>query len=98
KPHTYDDNGSYTVTVKVTDKDGDFGTASFLVTVANVAPSATFAASSPINEGSSSTLSLTSPSDPSSADTAATFHYSFACDGLATSLAATYLAAGTSST
>src|SRR5207247_7644939 len=62
-----------------------------------VAPTATFAASSPIDEGSSSALSLTGPSRPSIADTAATFHYRFACDGLATSLATTYAAAGTSS-
>src|SRR5205807_5277211 len=38
--HTYDDNGTYTVTVKVTDKDGGSGEASFKVTVANVAPTA----------------------------------------------------------
>ena len=40
--HTYDDNGTYTVTVKVTDKDGGFDTETFQVTVANVAPTATF--------------------------------------------------------
>src|SRR5439155_13639447 len=40
--HTYDDNGSYTVTVKVTDDDGGTGTASFTVTLNNVAPTATF--------------------------------------------------------
>src|SRR5207237_1316686 len=38
--HTYDDNGSYTVTVKVTDKDGDSGQAQFGVSVANVDPTA----------------------------------------------------------
>src|SRR5947208_1913719 len=39
--HSYDDNGAYTVKVTVTDKDGGSGQASFTVTVANVAPTAT---------------------------------------------------------
>ena len=65
--------------------------------VNNVAPTATFTASSPINEGSSSTLSFTAASDPSSTDTTAGFHYSFACDGLTASLASTYASAGTTS-
>ena len=64
----------------------------------NVAPTATFTASSPIDEGSSSTLSFTGASDPSAADTIAGFHYSFACDGLTASLASTYASAGTSAT
>jgi hypothetical protein len=36
--HTYADNGTKTVTVKVTDKDGGSGQATFQVTVANIAP------------------------------------------------------------
>jgi hypothetical protein len=96
--HKYDDNGSYTVTVTVTDKDGATDSASFGVTVANVAPSASFVATSPVNEGSASILSLDNPLDPSAADTAAGFHYTFACNGDAASLAATYAAASTSST
>src|SRR5205085_7661808 len=40
-PHTYADNGVYTVTVKVTDHDGGYGSATFKVTVANVAPTIT---------------------------------------------------------
>ena len=67
------------------------------VTVDNVPPTATFTASSPIDEGSSSTLSFTAASDPSAADTIAGFHYSFACDGLDASLASTYATAGTAS-
>ena len=96
--HTYADGpNDYTVTVKVTDKDGDSDSKTFSVHVNNVAPTATFTASSPIDEGSSSTLSFTAPSDPSSADTTAGFHYSFACDGLTASLASTYASAGTTS-
>jgi len=38
KTHTYADNGSYTVTVKVTDNTGDSDSKTFTVTVANVAP------------------------------------------------------------
>ena len=60
-------------------------------------PTATFTATSPIDEGSSSTLSFTAASDPSSTDTTAGFHYSFACDGMAASLASTYASAGTTS-
>ncbi|MFO7908238.1 MAG: PKD domain-containing protein [Pirellulaceae bacterium] len=36
--HTYADNGVYNVTLTVTDDDGDMGTDSFNVSVANVAP------------------------------------------------------------
>src|SRR2546423_14942927 len=79
--HTYDDNGSYTVTVKVTDKDGDSGSAQFSVDVANVAPTATLSNGGPIFEGSSATISFSGQSDPSSTDTAAGFHYAFDCHG-----------------
>jgi hypothetical protein len=40
QPHAYGDNGSYIVTVKVTDKNGGRGSATFTVEVANVAPTA----------------------------------------------------------
>ena len=96
---TFDDGPStHTVKGRIIDKDDGYTEYTTVVTVNNVAPTATFAASSPIDEGSSSSLSLSSPSDPSSADTATGFRYSFACDGQDTSLAATYAAAGTSST
>ncbi len=89
---------SQTITITANDGDGGVTTTTFALTVTNVAPTATFAASSPINEGQSSTLSLTGASDPSSADMTAGLRYSFACDGLDASLASTYGAAGTAST
>jgi hypothetical protein len=94
-----DGPASSIVSVQVKDSDdANSNTDTITVAIANVAPTATFAATSPINEGSSSSLSLSSPSDPSSADTTAGFKYSFACDGLDASLATTYAGAGTSST
>src|SRR5207253_8764279 len=78
--HTYDDNGSYTATVTVTDKDGASGQAQFDVTVANVAPTADLANDGPVDEGSPATISFSNQSDPSAADTSAGFHYAFACD------------------
>src|ERR671935_614164 len=85
------DGPAQSQTVTITADDGHTTTSTtFSLTVNNVAPTATFSATSPISEGSSSTLSFTSPSDPSSVDTSAGFHYSFACDGLLSSLAVTY--------
>ena len=40
KSHAYGDNGAYTVTVKVTDKNHDFDSKTFTVNVANKAPTA----------------------------------------------------------
>src|SRR5207302_537146 len=77
--HTYADSGSYTVTVKVTDKDAGAGQATFSVTVANVAPTATLSNNGPVNEGSPATISFSDQSDPSSVDTAAGFHYAYDC-------------------
>src|SRR5207253_9932688 len=62
--HTYADNGSYTVTVKVTDKDGGYGSATFKVTVANVPPSVTAPADQNATEGTSSNFNLGSFTDP----------------------------------
>src|SRR5919198_6208315 len=90
------DNGSRTVKGEIKDKDGGLTEYTQAVTINNVAPSATLSNNGPIVEGGSATITFSSPSDPSSADTAAGFHYSFACNGNAGSLATTYAGAGTS--
>src|SRR5207253_4271313 len=64
---------------KIKDKDGGVTEYTASVTVNNVAPMATFGNNGPVNEGQSFTLSLTAPSDPSSADTTAGFQYAFDC-------------------
>src|SRR3989442_1112789 len=95
KSHTYADNTTPPATgYTVTDKDGDAGSASFHVAVANVAPTATLGNNGPVNEGSAATISFSAPFDPSGADTLAGFHYAFDCAGGA--LSATYATAGTS--
>ncbi len=93
-PFTFADNGSFTVWGRIFDKDNGSTDYSTTVTVSNVAPTASIGNSGPINEGGSATVSLSSPSDPSSADTTAGFHYSFALTQGA--LLGTYAAAGTS--
>ncbi len=54
--HTYPDSGSYTATVKVTDKDNDHHSRTFQVVVDNVAPTATLQAPPSIDEGGTITL------------------------------------------
>jgi PKD domain len=74
-----DDNGTKNVDGEIRDKDSGASAYSASVTVDNVAPAATFGAPTSVNEGSGINLSLTTPSDPSSADTAAGFQYAFDC-------------------
>src|SRR5205814_1547677 len=93
---TYADNGLYTVTVKVTDKDNGAGQATFKVDVANVPPTASLGNNGPVDEGSAATISFSAQSDPSSADTAAGFHYSYDCTAGGSNLASSYATAGTS--
>jgi len=75
---TLDDNDAVTIYARIFDKDGGFAHHQTVVTVTNVAPTATIGNSGPVNEGSPVTVSLTNAFDPSSVDTAAGFHYSFA--------------------
>ena len=81
--HTFNDNGTYTVTVRVTDSHNVYSDASLVVTVSNVAPTATISATpSTLVEGSPFTISLGSASDPSLVD-AGSLTYAFDCgDGV----------------
>ncbi|MGH2920667.1 MAG: PKD domain-containing protein, partial [Gaiellaceae bacterium] len=80
RSHAYDDNGTYTVKVKVTDKDGGASEEkTFDVSVANVPPTATFIAPNAVDEGSAIQISLTDATDVSSADRDAGFTYAFNC-------------------
>jgi PKD repeat protein len=72
----YEQDGSYTVTVKVSDNVG-YGQDTFTVTVNNVAPTATFSNDGPKDEGSAVTASFTGQADPGTMDT---FTYSFDWD------------------
>ncbi|HXE89903.1 MAG TPA: PKD domain-containing protein [Terriglobales bacterium] len=76
--HTYADNGLYTVTVTVEDKDGDSGNTTFQVDVANLPPEITNVSNNgPVNEGSPVDITVTA-SDPAGA--ADPLSYSFDCN------------------
>jgi hypothetical protein len=70
---------SQTVTISAVDGNGGSTQTSFGLSVNNVAPTASFNAPASVNEGSDIVLSLTSPFDPSSADTTTGFQYAFDC-------------------
>ena len=76
----FPDNGTYTVRGRIKVDGGPATTYTAAVTVNNVAPTAAFSAPTTATEGSSATISLTSPADPSSADIAAGLRYSFDMD------------------
>jgi hypothetical protein len=73
------DDGTVAVKGQIKDKDGGMREYSASVTVNNVAPSATLVAPASAVEGSPLAISLTNPTDPSPADTAAGFSYAFDC-------------------
>ena len=77
--HTYADNGTFTVTLTVDDGNGGTHTATTTATIASIAPDATLGNTGPVDEGQSFTLTMTSPTDPSSLDVAAGFSHAFDC-------------------
>jgi hypothetical protein len=61
---TPDDNGTYTVYFSVSDNNGGYATDTAVITVTNVAPTATISGASEINEGLSYSLALEEGGDP----------------------------------
>ena len=76
---TPNDQGEITVRGKVIDLGGLSTEYAAIVSVANVAPTATFGAPNEANLGVSFSISLTNVVDPSTADAAAGFTYAFDC-------------------
>ena len=92
KQFTFDDGpGDYVVYGRIFDKDGGFTEYNTTVHVNNVAPTASLSNNGPVNAGSPATVSFANPLDPSTADTTAGFHYSYATSQAA--LASTYATA-----
>ena len=92
----FDDNGIFTVNVRVTDGDGGEDTGSVTdVEVLNRDPTAFLSNDGPVDEGSPATISFGNQFDPSNADTTAGFHYAYDCDG-GTLAGANYDNSGTS--
>jgi hypothetical protein len=61
---TPSDNGTYTVYFSVNDNNGGYATDTAVITVTNVAPTATISGASEINEGLSYSLALDAGGDP----------------------------------
>jgi hypothetical protein len=95
--HPYADGpATRTITVDLVDEDGTRAdVASKTITVDNVAPTATLSNDGPVDERSPATVTFTGQFDPSTADTAAGFRYSYALEPEA--LATSYAAAADSS-
>ena len=98
-----DGPSAHTVSVQVTDSGGLTATDTATLNVTNVAPQATFSAPTSAFAGFAFTISVTNPTDPSTADTTAGFTYAFDCGdgagygsfGTATSTSCTALDVGT---
>jgi PKD repeat protein len=75
--HAYADNGTYVVTLRVTDPSGATGTAATTANITNVAPGRQLLAPSAIFEGSDYTITL-SGSDPGAKDRAS-LEYALDC-------------------
>jgi hypothetical protein len=76
-----DGPSSHRLEVRVTNPEGLSTTDEATVSVTNVAPTAAFNPSSPVDEGSAFDLSLDDPSDASKPDENAGFTYAFDCGG-----------------
>jgi len=72
------DSGTREVSTKIKDKDGGVGERTEIVTIENVAPTATFGAPASVDDGSDFALSLTDPQDPSAVDRQS-LRYAFDC-------------------
>jgi hypothetical protein len=79
--------GPIVVTITATATGGLNYSTTFSYAINNVAPTATLSDSSGITYGTSATASLSSPFDPSTADTTAGFHYAFSIDTDTTGIA-----------
>src|SRR5207253_290123 len=91
-----DGPNSLDVRGRITDKNGGFTDYTTTLQINNVAPTATFTAGGPVDEGSPATIRFTSPCDPSSVDTAAGFHYSYALSQAGLAMTSGTAAAGPS--
>ena len=88
------EEGTFTVYAQIFDQDGGVSPIySLTVIVYLVPPTAAISNSGPVSEGSSVTVSMSNPYDPSPIDASAGFHYNFALDP--TQLADDYTTAGT---
>jgi hypothetical protein len=79
---TPNDDGIYTVNLTVVDDDGGSTTATRVIAVTNVIPTATFSNGGPVNEGSAGVVSFSNQADPSTVDAGALrYSYDFNNDG-----------------
>ncbi|HXG09859.1 MAG TPA: LamG-like jellyroll fold domain-containing protein [Gemmataceae bacterium] len=74
---TPDDNANYVASLLVTNGNGGSGRAAVVLSSTNVSPTAELGSCGPVSEGSPASVCFRNPFDPSAADTAAGFTYSF---------------------